>query len=179
MQYGRSMIEMIGVLAIIGVLSVGGFGIVAKAMKNHRYTQIMSNVAELASSAKKLSCQFLDDGGYSDYGIFLYKSGKYPDSVTYITEGTDAGKYIGTLDVTYKFEAGASGSSSFKITVENVPQDLCMRMVSDDWGTKHSTGFISLKVGSKTDKKINMSDAATACSSINDNKITMSYSGCR
>lgn len=179
MQYGRSMIEMIGVLAIIGVLSVGGFGIVAKAIKNQRYTQVMSNVAELASSAKKLACQFLDDEGYSDYGIFLYKSGKYPDSITYIKTGTNAGKYIGNLDETYKFEAGASGGSSFKIKLENIPQDLCMRMVSDDWGTVRSTGFINLKVGDKTDKKINMSDAATACSSMDNNEIIMSYSGCR
>ncbi len=178
-QCGRSMIEMIGVLAIIGVLSVGGFGIVAKAMKNQRYTQIMSNVAELAASAKKMSCQFLDDDGYSDYGLFLYKSGKYPDNLTYITTGTDAGKYTGVLDVTYKFEAGGNGSSSFKITLENVPRDLCMRMASDNWGSVHSTGFKELTVGTVTKMTLNMDAAATACSSVDNNKITLSYYGCR
>jgi Tfp pilus assembly protein PilE len=179
MQYGRSMIEMIGVLAIIGVLSVGGFGIVAKAMKNQRYTQIMSNVAELAASAKKMSCQFLNDNGYSNYGIFLYKSGKYPNNLTYVTSGADVGKYVGTLDVTYKFETGSDGSSSFKITLENVPQDLCIRMASDNWGSTRSTGFKEITVGNKTNTALDIEEAVVACSDSANNKITLSYYGCR
>ncbi|MBP1531879.1 MAG: hypothetical protein ILA52_00060 [Alphaproteobacteria bacterium] len=35
-QFGRSMIEMIGVLAIIGVLSVGGIAGYSKAMTNYK-----------------------------------------------------------------------------------------------------------------------------------------------
>lgn len=35
-QYGRSMIEMLGVLAIVGILSVGGIAGYSKAMNKHR-----------------------------------------------------------------------------------------------------------------------------------------------
>lgn len=177
-QFGRSMIEMLGVLAIVGILSVGGFGIVAKALNNQRYTQIMSNTAELATSAKKMSCQFLDDGGYSDYGLFLYKSNKYPGNLTYLTSGDNAGSYEGILGVTYQVEADSNGASSFKITLKGVPTDLCIRMASDNWGSIHSTGFKELTVGDKTAHHLDMSEASAACI-IGNNTITLSYYGCR
>lgn len=39
-EFGRSMIEMLGVLAIVGVLSVGGIAGYSKAMKKHKYNQL-------------------------------------------------------------------------------------------------------------------------------------------
>lgn len=41
-QIGRSMIEMLGVLAIIGVLSVGGLAGYTKAMRTHKINQILA-----------------------------------------------------------------------------------------------------------------------------------------
>ena len=40
-QKGRSMIEMLGVLAIIGVLSIGGLAGYTRAMNSYQATQIM------------------------------------------------------------------------------------------------------------------------------------------
>ena len=40
-QSGRSMVEMLGVLAIIGVLSIGGVAGYSTAMKRHRLNEIM------------------------------------------------------------------------------------------------------------------------------------------
>lgn len=39
-QSGRSMIEMLGVLAIIGVLSVGGIAGYSKAMYKYKLTKV-------------------------------------------------------------------------------------------------------------------------------------------
>ncbi len=41
LQNGRSMIEMLGVLAIIGVLSIGGLAGYTMAMNRHRANQIL------------------------------------------------------------------------------------------------------------------------------------------
>ena len=43
-QYGRSMIEMLGVLAIIGVLSVGGIAGYSKAMHRYRINKFIDQV---------------------------------------------------------------------------------------------------------------------------------------
>ena len=42
-QKGRSMVEMLGVIAIVGVLSVGGFDMYAKAMQKKQISEIKSN----------------------------------------------------------------------------------------------------------------------------------------
>ena len=47
-EYGRSMIEMLGVLAIIGVLSIGGLAGYTMAMNRHRANQIMDYVSRCA-----------------------------------------------------------------------------------------------------------------------------------
>ena len=44
-EYGRSMIEMLGVLAIIGVLSIGGLAGYTMAMNRHRANTVLDYVS--------------------------------------------------------------------------------------------------------------------------------------
>ena len=44
-EYGRSMIEMLGVLAIIGVLSIGGLAGYTMAMNRHRANTILDYIS--------------------------------------------------------------------------------------------------------------------------------------
>ena len=46
-ELGRSMVEMLGVLAIIGVLSVGGIAGYSKAMMKYKLNQHMQQISEL------------------------------------------------------------------------------------------------------------------------------------
>ena len=48
-QSGRSMVEMLGVLAIIGVLSVGGIAGYSLSMRRHRANGIVDAVAKYAA----------------------------------------------------------------------------------------------------------------------------------
>ena len=52
-QNGRSMVEMLGVLAIVGVLSIGGIAGFNLAMNRIRAYSIMSATAEIASKLIK------------------------------------------------------------------------------------------------------------------------------
>ncbi len=47
-QSGRSMVEMLGVLAIIGVLSVGGIAGYSLSMRRHRANQVVDYVSKYA-----------------------------------------------------------------------------------------------------------------------------------
>lgn len=49
-QSGRSMIEMLGVLAIIGVLSIGGIAGYSKAMHKHKMNETKYWIAEAANN---------------------------------------------------------------------------------------------------------------------------------
>ena len=70
-QSGRSMIEMLGVLAIIGVLSVGGIAGYSKAMEKFKldkaadeYTHIIFGLLEHLDDIRKLS-----DDSWAAYGL--------------------------------------------------------------------------------------------------------------
>ena len=55
-QFGRSMIEMLGVLAIIGVLSVGG--IVDRCKYNNDILPMSPDLASKGCSCSGNTCQF-------------------------------------------------------------------------------------------------------------------------
>ncbi len=64
-QSGRSMVEMLGVLAIIGVLSVGGIAGYSHSMRRHRANQIADFVAKNALIVYGQCQQKLMDGTIS------------------------------------------------------------------------------------------------------------------
>lgn len=53
-QTGRSMVEMLGVLAIIGVLSVGGIAGYSKAMTKFKITKTMDQVSMMVANIRTL-----------------------------------------------------------------------------------------------------------------------------
>lgn len=66
-ENGRSMVEMLGVLAIIGVLSVGGIYGYTVAMRRHKANEIMQTANMLAIMASSMQgteeCLTLSDSG--------------------------------------------------------------------------------------------------------------------
>ena len=64
-ESGRSMVEMLGVLAIIGVLSIGGIAGYTLAMNRYRANEILDTAAKLAvvsMSANSKSANLSDLG---------------------------------------------------------------------------------------------------------------------
>ena len=91
-QKGRSMVEMLGVLAIVGVLSVGGLYGYGVAMKKHKANELLhqasmqasSIAAQIASGKTDLA---LENFGNSSNGSF--SSVKGPDGSTTYQKGDD------------------------------------------------------------------------------------------
>ena len=66
LQNGRSMIEMLGVLAIIGVLSIGGLAGYTMAMNRHRANTIAEYVSRCAVVAQTQKATGVVTGDCSD-----------------------------------------------------------------------------------------------------------------
>lgn len=106
---GRSMIEMLGVLAIVGILSVGAIAGFGKAMTTHRlttaateYAGFIRDLTEFRDSWLRISRQ---SGGYAGLtpqvvnAGFLpknwrYSGGRIVDSTLHTTTVTASNKYI-------------------------------------------------------------------------------------
>ena len=101
-QYGRSMIEMLGVLAIVGVLSIGGIALYRRAVNNHHANTILDDVNRFAFVITERGNFTIDaeipKGDFKESGLYTLKG--------------------------YQAESG-----QYSITVKNVPKGVCELLV--------------------------------------------------
>lgn len=154
-ENGRSMIEMLGVLAIIGVMTVGGLNIIGRSRNSQQIGQLVSEVARVAMTVKKMACEY--DTAYGNYTNFLYKSEAYSDELKY-----EDGKFIGPMDA----EITITGTMSyFEVNVADLSEDACIQLAGNDWGRKGTNGFLSVSAGSSApiSGQMGLDVAATNC----------------
>ena len=111
-ESGRSMVEMLGVLAIIGVLSVGGIAGYTTAINKHRANQIL-NGASVRAIVVSTQIQ---------RGATAPTLGEFTDNeVGGVRFGTGVQNAEGTATWT-------TTDKRFSLTLENVPDDICAQM---------------------------------------------------
>ena len=92
---GRSMVEMLGVLAIIGVLSVGAIAGYSKAMMKYKLNQHAVAVNMLINNVLAIKDKLEHSGDNNTYyNYLLYKANLLPDGLNY-------NKKIGNLEEIY------------------------------------------------------------------------------
>ena len=76
-EQGRSMVEMLGVLAVMGVLSVGGVAMYTSAMNKHRANELLNEASKRAATvaaqismmgkvpAANMIAEFTNPSGYT------------------------------------------------------------------------------------------------------------------
>ena len=86
-ENGRSMVEMLGVLAIIGVLSVGAISGYSKAMMKYKLNKFSEGLNSLLNYALQYTPQLEAHGANANMGYneILYKLNLIPDGMTYVT----------------------------------------------------------------------------------------------
>ena len=157
-EAGRSMIEMLGVLAIIGVLSVGGIAGYSKAMNKFKTNQVADNVSMLVANIKTLYAQQKSYTGLNN--VSAVKMGVVPDELTgaYTAATTGEGAkpakqnlenafngavYIGAA----KSKTGTSSDDlAFYLIFNGLSKEACVTLATNDWGSSYSSGLIGMKV---------------------------------
>ena len=139
-ESGRSMIEMLGVLAIIGVLSVGGIAGYSKAMNKFKTNKVADNVSMLVANIKTLYAQ---QKTYNDLtNQTAVDMGVVPDELGTTSDLTNAfnGKvYIGTADSTTDGD-----DKAFNIVFDGLSREACITLATNDWGSGYSSGLIAI-----------------------------------
>ena len=129
-QSGRSMVEMLGVLALIGVLSVGGIAGYSLSMRRHRANGVVDLVSKFALVAYN-KCSLAVINGLTDT-ITSCKSHDIPE---FYTEFEDAG--VGSLPAgvsdMYVSDANqneTTGTDEIEVSVDFSDQKLCQAVAS-------------------------------------------------
>lgn len=165
-QSGRSMLEMLGVLAVIGVLSVGGFDLINKMNSNRKTSAVIDEIGSLALKVRRVSREYSytpDEGGtahdgYSSLGDFVNNARAYPPELKWKN-----GAFAGTEGVTYTLTS--NGGASFNIQVANVTTDMCMQILTTNWGGVGTSGFVSMTIGDQTaSQPMTIGNATVVCS---------------
>ena len=141
-ESGRSMIEMLGVLAIIGVLSVGGIAGYSKAMTKFKTNQVADNVSMLVANIKTLYAQQKSYNGLNTENAITL--GVVPDELKKsATELTNA--FNGSVEIkASKSTNGEALPRAFYIIFNGLPKEACISLATNDWGSGYSSGLIAL-----------------------------------
>lgn len=143
-ESGRSMIEMLGVLAIIGVLSVGGIAGYSKAMNKFKTNKVADNVSMLVANIKTLYAQQntytgLDNKTAISMGVVPDELGTN-DSTGVLTNAFSGPVYIAASDST-----AGNDKKAFTLVFTKLSREACISLVTNDWGSGYSSGLIAIE----------------------------------
>lgn len=142
---GRSMVEMLGVLAIIAVLSAGGLIGYSKGMRRHRLNETISEIAVMVTNTRNF---YANSDNYESFDV--------PTAVRYNiatermigTASTLVNQYKGRITITLDAaNEGGPDNTAFVITYRDLPVEACVGLARTDWGYSEKYGLISLSVG--------------------------------
>ena len=141
-QSGRSMIEMLGVLAIVGVLSVGGIAGYSKAMEKFKINKTIDQISQIATNIRTLYAQQTTYAGLN--GQTAYDMGVIPDELgSYDRYGEFTNAFNGIINIASLWELN---NKAFQITYAGLQENACIALATQDWGSGHSSGLISIVV---------------------------------
>lgn len=163
-ESGRSMIEMLGVLAIIGVLSAAGLYGYQKAMMKHKANKTINQMATIinnihtafsnsASSQKPYSGMCESGDANAEGGCVatskLIQLNVFPEEMLR-TENSSTkvyDLYQGEVKVTVK-----GGGEYFELDFANLPKDVAVSLGTTDWGLGDASGLqeVSINDGAET-----------------------------
>ena len=69
-ESGRSMIEMLGVLAIMGVITVGAIGMISTAMRTQKRNTVNEEVLQIVTGVRQLLGEYDDFSNINNATIF-------------------------------------------------------------------------------------------------------------
>ncbi len=139
-ESGRSMVEMLGVLAIVGVLSVGGIAGYSQAMSKFKVTKAMDQVQTIITNIRTL---------YASQRIYTSLSAAQALSMGILTEesyDSTSKKGLNPFGGNIYFGVADSGRT-FSVTYTGLTGEACVKMATADWGADQSSGLRGMGVG--------------------------------
>lgn len=161
---GRSMVEMIGVLAIVGVLSIGGIAGYVTASRNLRISNLKDEISTIVANVR--SAFFAAENYGSLNNITLINAGLIPDWMidddrAHIHNKNKGSVLIAPVDYEYKENGG------FILVFNGLNATACRELAISDWGSDIATGFIALSIkndGDLTIEDTGLTDARVSAS---------------
>jgi len=180
-ENGRSMIEMLGVLAIIGVLSVGGIAGYSKAMQKYRINKSIEQITLIAGNVRSFFApQRSYDGFYIQPGCgnsceVVHKAKLVPEEMMELNSNGKLNivknEFGGNVWGNSTGKNSSTDKQAFSLTFESIPLEPCIELVSHDWTNAGVRAIDITFSGPSLREKyvttpVSVDDAVTYCSTI-------------
>ena len=133
-QCGRSMIEMLGVLAIIGVLSVGGIAGYSKAMEQFKIIKTIDYLTQIVTNIQTLYMQQKTYNGLTTQSAL--QTGVYPDNSYRLPLGKN----------TSVFPLASNDGLLFGLRICGLTERQCVMLSTQDWSAKTDNGLYGVSL---------------------------------
>ena len=178
-EAGRSMVEMLGVLAIVGVLSIGGISGYSKAMAKYKVNKTLDQISMLVTNIRSTFGNQNSYAGLNNTTAVTYEL--VDTDMSHGTASTLKSAYNGTVTI-----STADNNLAFTIKYQGVPKGACASIASSNWGDSAASGLVSIAIKGSSEVTHKWADstnklpipfgtAAGECSSDNANEITWKY----
>lgn len=176
-ESGRSMIEMLGVLSIIGILTVGGYGLISKMQKNNRMNEITDNFVNFARKVRQVSRDYYIEGetiksmcgesACSSFADYVQYGKAYPEELIY-----SGGDFVDERnDVTYNVTY-VGNNIMFMVSASGLDEQTCMHLATLNYGAPSTSGYMGINIGAASStaalaslsrQQMTIGEAVTAC----------------
>lgn len=153
-QSGRSMVEMLGVLAIIGVLSVGGISGYSKAMAKFKLTKAQD---QLTMMIMNIRTAFATSPGYVKLATANAAGWGLVSNEMDDGNGGLIHAFGGAATVQAVNGADNTPNGAFAIRFDGLAREACVSLASSDWG---ADGLVGLAVNGTTINNIPAANTA-------------------
>jgi type II secretory pathway pseudopilin PulG len=155
-QRGASLLEGLAYLGIAAIVILGAVSLLGGAFGNAQSNQASQEIVSLRTAARKLFASQTFPAGAGVVGQNLITARAVPGTLT--INGTNMTNAWGGA-VTVTGNGGAGGTNQFTIAYANVPQDVCINIVSGATGWTQ----ISRAGNDITTFPVTTAAASTAC----------------
>ena len=127
-QCGRSMVEILGVLAVIGVLSIGGIAGYSKAMEKINTNKL---IEDISFSLRKIKSTYASQQTYEDIDKQVYTL----DLIQGVTKTEGMNKKIIHRMNGEVFVKAIAYNRGYVVVYNGLNNSACANLAATDWGT--------------------------------------------
>ena len=119
-ESGRSMVEIVGVLAMMALMTVGAFVLIRNGMATQKRNTVIDDVSKIVTGIRTLYAEHDDLSKLKDKG----------DDALAALEISTSGPYENSV---YSVNKDSSDNSRFVITIKNLPKRDCVVLATKKW----------------------------------------------
>lgn len=171
-EYGRSMIEILGVLAIIGMVTMSLGKLISSMHDRYKISRITQQITDLK---KSLSNRYAAYGDYSVIKVADIISGRIVSG-----DMIEGGKVMHAYGSAVEF---AGDKDTYQVTFKELPQRVCLELALMNWQFHGDSDLFRIKINDTTfnwpimagegskEMPVSISDATAACNKDDDKNI--------